>query len=131
MPIAELKQVIVVRTDLNMRKGKLAAQVAHAAMAFLTRDAILTGNKVVVHDGLRRTDRDWLIGSYKKIVVGIGSEQELLDLIDQVKGLGIRAEECIDSGLTEFHGQPTLTCAAFGPDYPDKLDPLTGQLKLL
>ena len=74
---------------------------------------------------------DWLTGSFAKIVVYVESEKELLDLIDKAKSENIQATPITDAGHTEFHGVPTLTCAAFGPEYTEKLDSLTGHLPLI
>ena len=126
------KQIIAVRKDLNMRKGKLAAQVAHASMAFLTRKMIGTdGGNGVYEICLSAEENKWIHKSFTKVIVGVDSEQELLDLIQRGRSLGIITWEIVDEGRTEFQGVPTLTCAAFGPDKAEKLDPITGHLKLL
>lgn len=126
------KQVIVVRKDLNMRKGKLAAQVAHASMAFITRKMVGDeGGKGIYEISLTPAENEWLASSFTKVVVGVNSEDELRELIVKSQKSGITAHEIIDNGRTEFHGVPTLTCAAFGPSYPEALDALTGHLKLL
>lgn len=127
------KQVIVVRTDLNMRKGKLASQVAHAAMAFLTRNAEFSDNIDVdtMTVELFPFEREWLDNSFTKVVVGVASEEALKDVIFKAKMAGIEVNEIIDNGKTEFGGVLTLTCAAFGPDKAERLDPITGGLQLL
>src|SRR3990167_2421632 len=116
----KIKQVIIVRKDLNMRKGKMCAQVAHASMKFLTKN-YKTGELLISE--IDEMAQKWLKGSFAKIVVGVNSEEELKE--------GFRAEEIIDSGFTEFNGVPTLTCICLGPDYVEKLDKITGHLKLL
>ena len=135
-PTEIIKQVIVVRKDLNMRKGKIAAQVAHAAMMFLVTKMYRTvlGNQewhsrfdTFVTD----VQRQWLEGQFTKVVPYCNSEAELRDLIQKAQDAGIVVHECMDNGLTEFHGVKTLTCAAFGPDLPSVLDPITGHLSLL
>lgn len=123
------KQVIVVRKDLNMRKGKIAGQVGHAAMMFLTKQATIEEQKLTVT--LSIPQHDWITNSFTKIVPYVNSEDELRSLIQKAKDSGVVVHECIDNGLTEFKGVPTLTCAAFGPDYPELLDPITGHLPLL
>lgn len=126
------KQVIVVRTDLNMRKGKMAAQVAHAAMAFLTRNAEFIYDYVdTMQVELFPFERDWLNDSFTKVVVGVDSEEALRDLIFKGRMAGVVVEEIIDNGKTEFGGVLTLTCAAFGPDKVERLDAITGGLQLL
>lgn len=126
------KMVIVVRKDLNMRKGKMCAQCGHAASYFLTSGTVhpFKGkNEFTVR--LSDVELEWIVGSHAKVVVSCDSEQELRELMQKARASGIRVHEVIDAGKTEFHGEPTLTCAAFGPDNPNKLDKITGELKLL
>jgi PTH2 family peptidyl-tRNA hydrolase len=130
-----IKQVVVVRKDLNIRKGKLASQVAHASQGFLLAHGDFEPREsgaVLFQTKLRPLEAQWLQGPLKtKIVVWVNSEQELKDLISAAIKQGIRTCPVIDVGLTEFHGVPTLTCAAFGPDLSEFLDPITGHLPLL
>lgn len=123
------KQIIVVRKDLNMRKGKIAGQVGHAAMMFLIKKATVEGHKLTAELDARQ--KEWLTDSFTKIVPYVNSESELRDLIQKARDSGVTVHECIDNGLTEFGGVLTLTCAAFGPDLPEVLDPITGHLPLL
>lgn len=137
----EPKQVIVVRKDLNMRKGKLAAQVAHASMKVildrldgLTSYDDLFGDYIT--DWRMMTVNDtplekWLKGRFTKIVVSVDSEQQLLEVYDKARLRGIICALITDAGLTEFNGVPTNTCCAIGPDYPEIIDTITGDLKLL
>jgi len=135
----DIKQVICIRKDLNMRKGKMCAQVAHASMKFLVDmlRSIDNYNSVevdmaTVHDFTSKEQEDWLFnGKFAKVVVSVDSEQELLYLIELAEKENIVVCPIVDSGLTEFHGNATLTCAAFGPDKKEKLDKITGHLKLL
>ena len=128
--MSDVKQVIVVRKDLLMRKGKIAAQVAHASMKFLTdNNESERGDEVIIH--LSPDEAMWLTGSFTKIVVGVESEDALRDLILQGEIEGIEVHPIIDSGRTEFNGVPTLTCAAFGPCSSEQLDKITGNLKLI
>jgi PTH2 family peptidyl-tRNA hydrolase len=127
--MSDVKQVIVFRKDLNVRKGKLAAQVAHAAMKFLCDDINLSTG--LLGRKLNKPEKEWLNGGCAKIVVYCESEQELLELANKAKSHGIMAKTIVDAGRTEFHGVPTLTCCAFGPDYSHVLDEITGKLKLL
>jgi PTH2 family peptidyl-tRNA hydrolase len=125
-----IKQVIVVRKDLNMRKGKLAAQVAHASMKFLLdNNEAERANELLVK--LSQEEAEWVNGLFTKIVVGVDSESALQDLMLKAKLEGITHYAIIDAGLTEFNGVPTLTCVAFGPEESSTLDNLTGHLKLL
>src|SRR5271165_5755766 len=66
--MSDVKQVIVVRKDLNMRKGKIAAQVAHAAMKFLVdNNEAERGDEVIIK--LTPSEAMWLTGSFTKVVV--------------------------------------------------------------
>ena len=133
-----IKQVIVVNKALKMRAGKMAAQVAHAAMAFLTSQfndqltdpADNRCGKQVVHAAISNTQREWVRGSYRKIVAYVESHEELLKIIEQAQDAGVASYPIIDAGLTEFK-EPTMTCVALGPDEDQRLDPITGGLKLL
>lgn len=130
----EAKQVIVVRKDLNMRKGKIAAQVAHAAMKFLLDGADWgspSSDEHTMTATLTDVQRQWAEGLFTKVVVSVGSEKALRDLICQGFAAGLTVSPVEDAGLTEFHGVRTLTCAAFGPDEAERIDAVTGGCKLL
>ena len=126
--MADYKMVLVVRKDLAMTKGKIAAQCAHAAMKFLA-DQYEKGDTLVA--SLTPPQVAWLTGAFAKVVVYVESEQEMLDLVEQGKRAAIDVRTIVDSGRTMFHGVPTLTVAAFGPDDVTKLNHITGHLKLL
>jgi PTH2 family peptidyl-tRNA hydrolase len=79
----------------------------------------------------RQALQEWIEGAFTKVCVSVDSEQQLLDIVVKATAAGVLNALITDSGLTEFGGVPTVTCAAIGPDYPDKLDPITGHLKLL
>ena len=122
--------VIAVRKDLSMRKGKLAAQVAHASMKFLTdNNESERGDELYVK--LSPEETVWMTGSFTKIVVGVESQDALEHLMFLAQLEGIEAHSVVDLGKTEFNGIPTLTCAAFGPCEEEQLNKLTGHLKLL
>ena len=142
-----IKQVIVVRTDLNMRKGKMCAQVAHASLKiFLDRiDSVYTvfddntGEATGVFRGdLRFTPAmlewlNWQEGQpgFTKIVVGCDSETELYAIKAKADEAGIINALIKDNGVTEFHGAQTPTCICLGPDEAEKIDLITGGYKLL
>jgi len=130
-----MKQVIVMRTDLNMRKGKMVAQGSHASM----KPVVDSGSVFVANGGARylmiplTPEMDeWLMkGVFKKICCGVNSEAELLELLEKAKAAGITCSLITDSGLTEFSGVPTNTCISVGPAENDKINAITGHLKLL
>jgi len=133
----DIKQVIIVRKDLNMRKGKMAAQVAHASMkVILDRMFKFDISLMRRHEWVLELPYDsplekWLGGLFTKIVVYVESESELLELRDKAKEANIIHALITDAGRTEFHGEPTITCIAIGPDYSEKIDEITGDLPLL
>jgi PTH2 family peptidyl-tRNA hydrolase len=121
-----IKQVIVMRNDLNMRKGKMIAQGAHASLSFLTR-RLENSDKIK----LSKPEQEWLDSSFAKVCVRVDSEEQLMDIFQKAKDAMLEVHLITDSGKTEFHGEPTKTCLAIGPDYSSKIDQITGQLQLL
>lgn len=131
------KQVLVVRKDLNMRKGKIGAQVSHASVkSLLDQEVHGIVGKILRRFGFRllkldNPTRTWLDGLFTKVCVSVGSEEELLEIMNKAEILGIRTARIIDSGLTEFKGVPTRTCVAIGPAPNHIIDMITGKLPLL
>jgi len=114
-----MKQILVMRKDLNMKVGKMCAQAAHASM-----------KATLLHLDDPRV-KEWLSGKFTKIAVGVNSEEELLALHKNALDNGLISELITDAGLTVFDGVPTNTCIAIGPDTHENLQPITGSLKLL
>ena len=125
----EHKQTIVLRKDLNMRKGKMVAQGAHASMrAILALGHQEAGNFVIPLD--ERLE-PWLLGRFKKICVSVNSAAELLAIHEKAAASGLVCSLILDAGLTEFGGVPTHTAVAVGPDLAGNVDLITGMLPLL
>ncbi len=136
----EPKQVIIVRKDLNMRKGKMVAQGSHASLkAILDIGHMRCEYEVELGDSGNRFEipinssalQQWLEGRFTKVCVSVDSEEELLELYNKAKEAGLLCSLITDAGLTEFNNVPTITCAAIGPAFPEDVDPITGHLKLL
>lgn len=127
----DVKQVIVARRDLGMRKGKLAAQVAHASLGtltmFLTKSIISGSYKFYPPEEMIQ----WLNDSFVKVVVGCNTEEELLELKRRAEELKLINKLITDNGTTEFHGVPTKTCLAIGPGKNYLIDKVTRHLRLL
>lgn len=135
------KMMIVMRRDLKMRKGKIAAQAGHACV-----DAILAalkkedrlGDIEMTQGGmtLKNTDKaptplsDWFVNGCTKVCVYVDSEEELLCIAAEAEKRGIIAAVITDWGLTEFHGEHTKTCLALEPLPAEVADELTGGLPL-
>lgn len=124
--IIDYKQMIILRKDLNMRKGKMVAQGAHASMAAILNLGEFKDEGLVIPKDERIWE--WITGKFKKITVSVNSEKELLDLYEQAKSAGLVCALIQDSGLTEFNGVPTYTAVAIGPDNAEKINPITGSL---
>ncbi len=137
------KQMIVMRRDLKMRKGKIAAQAGHACveavLMALAREGRLdqvrvtsNGNWVYLDEGNMAPTplADWFDAGVAKVCVYVDSEEELLDLYSQGREQGFICALVRDAGLTEFHGDSTFTCLAFEPLRASQIDPLTGDLPL-
>lgn len=116
------------RRDLKMRRGKEIAQGGHASMAWLRPH--LQEGKCLYYDDLMPKVKVWLETGMTKICVRVNSKEELLVVWDKAIANGVLVRSVYDMGKTEFDGKETLTCLAIGPDYPEKLEPVTGDLEL-
>jgi PTH2 family peptidyl-tRNA hydrolase len=125
------KQVIVLRKDLNMRKGKMVSQGAHASMKAILDWSINDGNGLLTELPVGSALESWINGLFTKICVSVDSEEELVELYNKAMEAGLMVSMITDAGLTEFNGVPTKTCIAIGPDWSDEIDPITKHLKLL
>ena len=132
--------MIVVRRDLGMRKGKIAAQAGHACveaiLAALAKegrlcDVVYKNGQVSLKPGLPSTPlTDWFSGGEAKICVYVNSLVDLLEVDKKIKSAGLISALIEDAGCTEFHGTPTFTCLAVEPALPEVIDPITGGLPL-
>jgi PTH2 family peptidyl-tRNA hydrolase len=113
-----VKLVLVVRTDLAMGRGKIAAQAAHAAVAAALRN--LRAPAFV----------EWLREGQPKVVLKVGGEDEFWAVCDTAEAAGLPVEVIHDAGRTQV-AAGTATCCAIGPAPSARLDPVTGSLSLL
>jgi len=114
------KQVIVFRSDLRLSKGKAAAQAGHAAVS--------AGEEARRHR--REWFEGWLTEGQCKIAVKVKNEKVLSELERQARELGLPCALIVDRGLTEVPAG-TVTCLGIGPAPADRVDRVTGLLKLL
>ena len=120
----EFKQVIAVRADLKMGKGKLAAQVAHGAVEAVLK-VLESGNQTWLE-----WLREWRRQGQKKVVVKVSGEEELLRVYREALELGLPAVLVVDAGRTQLE-PGTKTVVAIGPAPSNLVDRVTGRLKLL
>lgn len=111
------KQVILVRDDLKLPKGKLAAQVSHASV-----DATLKSDKKMVDM--------WKKEGMKKVVLKVNDDKELFKFKQISEDAGIKTALITDAGHTVVE-PGTITCLAIGPDEEKKIDGICGKLKLM
>ena len=121
----KVKQVIVMRKDLNMSKGKMVTQGAHASIAFLTHLVRGYNGESLL---LSKAEKEWVYGTFFKVCVGVNDEKELLDIGYNAVAKGLSVKYIEETGGFD---KPTLTCLAIGPDYSSVIDPITKNLKLL
>lgn len=136
------KMVIVVRKDLKMPRGKIAAQASHAAVGAVIQalykkrleasdfDTFEDGYEPLCPELVDAATKDWLVGEFTKICVCVESEEELLDVYNKAEENALNVCLITDNGHTVFNGVPTKTCLAIGPCYSSQVDPITKDLKL-
>lgn len=134
----KVKQVIVIRKDLGMRKGKTVSQGAHASLGALLKEFSIGEDESGLISYKCSFEKNsildrWLNGIFTKICLSVDSEKELIELYDTIKENApmipcVMIEDC---GLTEFHGEKTKTCVGIGPFWADEIDKFTSHLKLL
>ena len=113
----DYKQVILVRQDLQLPKGKMAAQAAHASV-----EAVLRSDK----DAVKR----WHNEGMKKVVLKVADLKELHKYIQIAKDTGLITSIITDAGLTTVD-PGTVTCGAIGPAKEQIIDGITGKLKIM
>lgn len=118
--MGEIKQVIVVRKDLGMGAGKIAAQVGHAC--------------VLGAEHVRKSNREWFdqweIHGQEKVVVKVKNLSELEAVKKHAISLNLPWSEVTDAGHTQIE-PGTVTCISIGPAPEDMIDKVTKDLKLL
>ncbi|KAK9056485.1 hypothetical protein SSX86_023846 [Deinandra increscens subsp. villosa] len=117
--IEDFKMVLVVRNDLKMGKGKIAAQCSHATLGLY---------KKILHRAPKALSR-WEMCGQVKVVVKIESEDDMLELQTRAKSLAIPTHIVIDAGRTQIAPNSRTVMAVLGP--ADMVDDVTGGLKLL
>ena len=112
-----MKQVILVRDDLKLPKGKMAAQCSHAAV-----EAVLKSDKDKV--------KKWRASGMMKIVLKIADEKELFKYKQIAESYMLTTAVITDAGRTVVE-PGTVTCMAIGPDEDETIDKVTGKLKIV
>ncbi|MFC1691713.1 peptidyl-tRNA hydrolase Pth2 [Nanoarchaeota archaeon] len=115
--MGEYKQVILIRMDLKLPKGKACVQASHASV-----EAALKADKEKL--------KEWRNEGQKKVVLKVDSEEEVHKYAQLAKDQGISTATITDAGKTCI-APGTVTCVGIGPDDEDKIEEITGNLKML
>jgi len=123
------KQVLLYRRDLKMRKGKIAAQCAHASVGVLLRPALRASAPGTdpLPVPLGPVTEAWLRYGQAKIVLSVDDEEALLKAHALALEAGLPTIVITDAGHTEFKGVPTRTTVAIGPAPVADIDAITGR----
>lgn len=114
------KMVVAIRTDIRLSPGKMAVQVAHAAV-----NCALSAK-----EKKDRWFKAWFREGQKKVVVKGGNLNDLYILKNSAEGLGLPTSIVQDAGLTEIE-PGTVTCLGIGPGPSPEVDKVTGSLPLV
>jgi PTH2 family peptidyl-tRNA hydrolase len=117
--VDEYKMVVAIRKDLDIGKGKMAAQVAHAAVNL----ALYSEKKN------KKVFRNWESLGAKKVVVRVSGLEELYRLKQMAEDKGLTTSLISDAGLTQIP-PGTVTCLGIGPAESSVIDDITGNLPL-
>lgn len=113
----EYKQVILVRADLKLPKGKMSAQCSHASV-----EAVLRSDKELV--------KKWRAQGSKKVVLKVENLEELHKYNQMAKDIGLTTALITDAGKTVI-APGTETAVGIGPDEEERIDKITGNLKII
>lgn len=126
----KVKQVIVVRKDIKMQQGKLAAQVAHASLAAITSKGYIHDGTKGLHIKMDDAMHKWFTEDFTKVVVYVKSEEELKKVFKEAQLAGLPCSLIKDAGRTVFNS-PTFTTCAVGPGWDGTVAKVTGHLPLV
>jgi len=125
------KQWVILRKDLNMRKGKMVSQGGHGVLKVILEQMVRGPEKGKFTLWASGALLAWLDGIFTKICLSASSEEELLEVYDKARVAGIMCTLITDAGRTEFGGVPTNTCVVLGPAYPEQVESFVSHLPLL
>lgn len=118
----EHKLTLIIRTDLSMTRGKMAAQASHATLA--------NYRYLQTHSPSSPVLKKWEAGGQAKVALQVKSEEEILVLQAQAVSLGLCARVVRDAGRTQIEAG-SVTCLGVGPGPRSVVDQVSGTLKLL
>lgn len=125
----EPKQIILLRRDLKLRRAEAAALASKASMAFIVESDV-SDRSGSIQIELSGTEAEWMINASTRIVLGVPSEDAMKKILLKAELQGIPTYEITGSSSGKVNEGVQLIAAALGPDDSDKLDLVTGNLKL-
>lgn len=128
----EIKQYIIIRTDLGMSVGKTAAQASHASMKIFFDKMMKKKIKNGVEYTFEATEDEalWIDNKFTKIVKKVKNESQLLKVYEKAREAGLNVSLIKDAGLTELLGE-NYTAIAIGPNDVNECFPIVGKLQNL
>jgi PTH2 family peptidyl-tRNA hydrolase len=134
----QVKQYLIVRTDLPMNAGKVATQAAHACMKVFfdkfENTQIIQKNGEDPVDAMvfipSEEEKQWIKGQFTKITKKVKNEGQLIKVYENAKAAGLNVSIIKDAGLFGLEGE-NYTVVAVGPNYVDECEPVVGKLRLL
>lgn len=116
----EYKIVVLVRTDLDMGKGKIAAQVGHASVELALRAQKMD----------RKAFDTWMSNGQRKVVLKVANKDEMIRYMNEARSSGLYTCMITDAGRTQVD-PGSQTCVGIGPAPESEIDKVTGSLKML
>lgn len=141
----KMKQIIIVRKDLNLSHGKMAAQVSHASMAFLSR-AIQSGNVTEADNTTSQVTfsiendilNDWIGGIFTKVILRAKNKNDLMRAVRiatkngmvENKDFFIIRDNCLTELKPEEEDGTCITCIGFKPMYASDCEVVSKKFQL-
>jgi len=125
----EIKQIILLRRDMRLRRAESAALASKASMAFVLEgdESDQSGSVKVILTGI---EAEWFLGCSTRIILGVSSEEAMRKILLKAELQGVSTYEITGSSSGKVDEGIQLIAAALGPDESDKLDLITGNLRL-
>lgn len=125
----EPKQIILLRRDLKLRRAEAAALASKASMAFIIEYDV-SDRSDSVQIKLTGIEAEWILNSATRIILGVQTEDALKKILLKAELQGIPTYEINGPSSGKFDEGIQLIAASLGPDESEKLDIITGNLKL-
>jgi len=130
MSVNDPKQVILIRRDLKLKRAAMVAMAAKISCEFLVDNNVSErGDTLKVN--LTPQESDWMQGKSMRIILGVSSEEALKNILFKAEMAGLSSYSMTNSPKNKNDFDEEILCAAIGPDDPERIDEITGNLKLI